>query len=84
MDGNGGCDLIAELCLETEITEGFDRLVLNDFLLVNADVCLLFQGVGDLLRGDGAEETAAVAGLCLDRYSDVLELFGNLPGLFSS
>ena len=42
---------------------------------------LLGKGLADLLGGDGAEQTAALAGLGGDLHGQVLQLFGGGLGL---
>jgi hypothetical protein len=57
-----------------------DRLVEVDLAAVDRDAARLLDGVGDVLRGDRAEQAPVVAGLLADREDGLVEQLGALGG----
>ena len=58
--------------------DGLDRLVEVDVAAVDRDAARLLDGVGDVLRGDRAEQAAVLAGLVGDREDRLVEQRGVL------
>src|SRR3954451_17808969 len=67
LDLDGGRDVLVQTDLGREVTDGLDRRGQFDLALVDLRTADGHDALGDVGRGDGAEEATAGAGLRRDR-----------------
>src|SRR5439155_15197474 len=79
LDGRG--DVVGDLDDDHARADRADRLIEVDLAAVDADAAGLADGVDDVLRRDGAEEAAVVAGLMGDREHGLVEELGVVASL---
>jgi hypothetical protein len=79
LDGRG--DVVGDLDDHHARPDGLDRLVEVDLALVELDAAGLADRIDDVLRGDGAEQAAVVAGLVRDREHRLVQELGVVAGL---
>src|SRR5262249_42147025 len=78
-DGDGGLDAGVELHRDLDLAELLHGLVESDPAAVDVDAALRLDRRGDVGRGDGPEQLAALAGARRDLDAHAVELRG--PGL---